>query len=352
MGVRNGIVLNVNFIEGTIKTKTAIDIGSGSTLEIDGYFGLNPLAVAAKLPLGLLGGFVNYNRTSAPTLSKLDLIGQIGQTGVVGIYKGAIFQGTPGGFQILGGFTAFSSEVTANAREFNTKQAYTVSEGINSIDFEGHDFRYADVNGNVRDANVNYRFGLGGVDNSPATNPNGFTFGAGNFAVAAGIWTSADLGLLLPQTPNAFATWTGTIQTLKTGPRASNTRAVGTNVVESDFTIQVNFELRKISTVSAVDTLGAVTLGTIDLTGGDKIQFTGADFDGNGIIGCPSTCRIDYTIGSTTYGLVLTGLIGQKGALGIFRGSLSNSSDIVTKEDAPAIVGGFQVTPDARGDNS
>ncbi len=347
-GLKN-IVLNVEFAPGTIKTKTAIDIGNGSTLEVDGYFGLNRRALAADLPLGLLGGVVNYRRTSAPTLTALPLIGQIGAKGVV-----AVFSGVVNTVQIVGGFQARSSGATANGREFSIKQrAGTNSYRPNgSIDYSVDDFGNGITNGFiVADKNgitptfvengfttvvTSQLFGLGG-DNDPATNRNGFSFGQGTYAsvkrIGAGIWADADLGLLLPTTAGRFATWTGTLQTLKIAQGS-----VG-SARQSDFTIQVDFENSTISTLGSDGQKGAINTTDCISAVCDTIRFDGTRFDANGII--KANNAVQYKIGGagTGYNFDLIGLIGQNGALGVFHGNLASGT---------AIVGGFEVSPTPR----
>ena len=345
------IMLSVNFAEGTIKTTAAVPVSSGGdTLTIDGYFGLNPLALAAKLPQGFLGGLVTYTRSSAP--HQLTLIGQIGGRGVVGIFGGLVNT-----TQLVGGFSAISSGATANGREFNIKQravtsSYTPSGSIDySVDDDNNPitngFVVADKNGSIPTFAVNgetvvatpHLFGLGG-DNDPATNPNGFTLGQGFFVVnriGAGIWAGTDLGLLLP-TAGASAIWTGTVQTLKvSGNRVGNT--VG-GVVGSDFKIQVDFANSTISTLDADDAKGAVETTDCISQACDTIRFDGVSFDANGIIKELSN-RVEYKIGGvgTAYGLRLIGIIGQRGAIGVFNGNLASSN---------GIVGGFEVTPSGR----
>ena len=350
-GTTTQIMLSVNFAEGTIKTTAAVPVSSGGdTLTIDGYFGLNPLALAAKLPQGFLGGLVTYTRSSAP--HQLTLIGQIGGRGVVGIFGGLVNT-----TQLVGGFSAISSATTANGREFNIKQravtsSYTPSGSIDySVDDDNNPitngFVVADKNGSIPTFAVSdetvvatpHLFGLGG-DNDPATNPNGFTLGQGFFVVnriGAGIWAGTDLGLLLP-TAGASAIWTGTVQTLKvSGNRVGNT--VG-GVVGSDFKIQVDFANSTISTLDADDAKGAVETTDCISQACDTIRFDGVSFDANGIIKELSN-RVEYKIGGvgTAYGLRLIGIIGQRGAIGVFNGNLASSN---------GIVGGFQVTPSGR----
>ena len=183
------------------------------------------------------------------------------------------------------------------------------------------------------------------MDNTPsATNPNGFTlaWSSTGFAAAAGIWANTDLGQLLPTTePSAI--WTGTIHTLRFSEFPNRTSAGES--IQSAFTIQVDFANTRISTVASIDDMtDEVTLGAITLTGGHTIEFTNADFDTNGIIGCPDACHVDYTINGITYGLSLTGLVGPKGAIGLFRGALSNSSNVRGKDDKLRVLSaGFRL---------
>ncbi|MGU9962827.1 MAG: hypothetical protein ACNYPD_01840 [Candidatus Halichondribacter symbioticus] len=355
------ISLTVDFIAGTIKTAAdgVTGIHGSNAMTIEGYFGLNPRALAANLPLGLLIGDAIYSESYLVTADRTDttlsLIGQIGEDGVV-----AVFSGTVGGDAVAGGFTARSVGVTADYREYNKISG--VIANIDSIQLVFNNFAKANAAGNITGATTNHQFGLGGEDNSPTTNPNGFTLGVGTITgqsenrIVTGIWGNVDLGLLVPRT-GASATWAGTVQTLKIGPRFD--RTVGVTPVKSPFTIQVDFVNSQISTVSDIDAVtGAVTLGTIILTDGDTLLFSGTRFNAaSGVIspgGCPASCPIVYTTGGTSYGLSLIGLIGQKGALGIFRGYLVNTNtgdlfrDTEAREHAAGIVGGFEVTPTAR----
>ena len=351
-GTTTQIMLSVNFAEGTIKTTAAVPVsGGGDTLTIDGYFGLNPLALAAKLPQGFLGGLVTYTRSSVP--HQLTLIGQIGGRGVVGIFGGLVNT-----TQLVGGFSAISSATTANYREYNTKQLTPRASYVagDSIAFSIDDFGNSITNGflNVNaDGRIpifrvagtalvvtNHLFGLGG-DNDPATNPNGFTLGQGPYTrinrIGAGIWAGTDLGLLLLDT-EPMAIWTGTVQTLKvSGNQVGNT--VG-GVVGSDFKIQVDFANSTISTLDADDAKGAVETTDCISQACDTIRFDGVSFDANGIIKELSN-RVEYKIGGvgTAYGLRLIGIIGQRGAIGVFNGNLASSN---------GIVGGFEVTPSGR----
>ena len=352
------ITLNVNFSAGTLVIKqptTSDDFVTDSfsnKIRIDGYFGLNPRAIAANLPLGLLGGFVNYEVSG--TVHPLALIGQIGEKGVVGIFtRAAEIAGGP----ILGGFTARSVGASADYREYNKISG--VIANIDSIQLVFNNFAKANAAGNITGATRNHQFGLGGEDNSPITNPNGFTLGVGVITgqsenrIVTGIWGNADLGLLVPRT-GASATWTGTVQTLKIGPRFN--RVVGLTPDKSPFTIQVDFVNSQISTLGSDGQKGAVVL-----TNGDTLRFADTAFSPtSGVIspgGCPASCPIRYTIGGTEYGLSLIGLIGRKGVLGIFRGFLVNVNtgdlfrDTEAREHASGIVGGFEVTPTARAIN-
>ena len=350
------IVLSLDFAEGTIKTKTAVALDGGSTLEVDGYFGLNPRALVARLPLGLLGGVVNYKRTTAPILTPLTLIGQIGERGVVGIFKGVVSAS-----QLVGGFSALSSGTTANGREYERFLGGSIYPTLDTAFgddrlFDSIQFVKVGADGKVsgRDVSANHLFGLGG-DNDPTTNPNGFTFGVGKATnidgasadirrLTTGIWASADLGQVLLKT-EPTAIWTGTVQTLRVNNNAA--RNVVGGVVESPFKIQVDFANSRIATLDADDAQGAVILTDCIAQTCDTINFANIQYNADGVIQNFSN-PVNYTTNGTTYGLQFAGLIGQRGALGVFRGYFSRASIRFQRQQAPGIVGGFQVSPSGR----
>ncbi|MCA8836169.1 MAG: hypothetical protein K8953_13895, partial [Proteobacteria bacterium] len=150
--------------------------------------------------------------------------------------------------------------------------------------------------------------------------------------IGAGIWAGTNLGLLVP-TVGANATWTGTLQTLKV------TGSVVGSVRESDFTIQVDFVNKWISTLDSDGKRG----GAITLVDGDTLEFDGTPFDAKGVIKANNAVKYKIAGAGDGYNLDLIGLIGQKGALGVFKGNLASASS--------GIVGGFEVTPTPRAIN-
>ncbi|MCH9663418.1 MAG: hypothetical protein K0U66_07150, partial [Gammaproteobacteria bacterium] len=171
-------------------------------------------------------------------------------------------------------------------------------------------------------------FRLGGADDTDATNENGIHFRVYSPIKTVGLLGDTDLGSVLPNT-TASATWYGRlfVKTDATAFNPDNEKQIGLNV---------NFGEGTIDTPAPVKfTIGAQT-HSVSIRGRFGLNDFARDSDVPSASGLLSGF-VEYTHhgADTATQFPLIGLIGEEGALGVFKGNVAGVG----------LVGGFEVSP-------
>ena len=313
------------------------------------YEAVNRAATPTRLPAGVLGGKVYYKEGAAAEVSH-DLQGLIGAEGAVGVFRTLASRFTFGGFIAaptspdpciaLGNCPAvefadweasfgtnagnedetlqesgFENESSGNDNYIKvtiTGQIVSGTDGEQSLPLNV--LRLNDtVNQEGYESGVSYAF------NMPEFNDQGY----------AGLLPTTNLGA--PLTDNTKNTiWTG-----KLGGRYSGGEGA---IPPGDFSLQVTygvsrfFEAGSVGTITTLDGDGDPGFTSV---GSNAIKVNG-DFNAAGVM-WGSFALGDEANNNASF----SGLIGEKGAVGVFKGSSTTAS-------RTGYVGGFAVAPPAQ----
>ena len=306
----------LNFTDGTLTTPD-LAIGTNDTIRIAGTFRVSS-TINSLLGVGVLGGSAFFTDTSATTTTELPLIGLIGADGAIGVFHAAALG--VGGFEAgppvpapciasgncLANYDAWVAATTitplaSGAAEPPTESRFLTSTG-DRLDTE-------DIPGNSTSVNLSTATNGGTALGGDTT--DGFAYSAVNELFLVGITETTDLGAPVDAT-TVLGTWKGSFVSVVFN---SSVPAPTT----TDFTLAVTFG------DTALGNAGSVASGTIGTTG---YTFEG-EFDASGVIS-GTTAHAGNGAG------VLQGLIGVKGAVGVF------ISDVGATK---AYAGGFVAKP-------
>ena len=299
----------LNFTDGTLTTPD-LAIGTNDTIRIAGTFRVSS-TINSLLGVGVLGGSAFFTDTSATTTTELPLIGLIGADGAIGVFHAATLG--------VGGFEAgppvpapciASGNCLANYDAWVA--ATTITPLASGAAAPPPESRFLTSTGDNLD--LEQLTGLPTVTNLSTVGgdtTDGFLYLAINEIFLVGITETTDLGAPVDAT-TVLGTWNGKFVSVvfNSGVPESTT---------TDFILAVTFG----DTPSG--NAGSVASGTIGTTG---YAFTG-EFDASGVIS-GTTAHAGNGAG------VLQGLIGVKGAVGVF------ISDVGATK---AYAGGFVAKP-------
>ena len=306
----------LNFADGTLTTPD-LAIGTNDTIRIAGTFRVSS-TINSLLGVGVLGGSAFFTDTSATTTTELPLIGLIGADGAIGVFHAAALG--VGGFEAgppvpapciasgncLANYDAWVAATTITPLASGEAEPPAESRFLTST---GDKLDTEDIPGNSTSVNLSTATNGGTALGGDTT--DGFAYRAVNGLFLVGITETTDLGAPVDAT-TVLGTWKGSFVVGEfSGPAATFT--------PHDFTLAVTFG------DTALGNAGSVASGTIGATG---YTFEG-EFDASGVIS-----------GTTTHAGngagVLQGLIGVKGAVGVF------ISDVGATK---AYAGGFVAKP-------
>ena len=319
---KDDLTLTVDFAAGTI-VATAATVGTGGfgisgSVAINGQFGSEH-----GLPDGILGGNVVHN-SGTP----LPLIGLIGEEGVIGVFHSNRF---------VGGFQATPTPASVTFADWEASfetGGVNASETLQNKGFTGgfgaRNYVKLDASGNVLENSTILNTTIlrlnGATSQGDDGYESGFAYASSNrsFAVYAGLLSTTNVGPKIENT-DLNGTWNGSL-----GGVANNG---GLRLSSDDFKLRVNFG----------DGLHAGTITTFGFNPsafGDT-AISGKRFTVNGNFNTDGVMWGDVGLATVSgFGVlppvngVFSGLIGQNGAVGVFKGV-----------DGGGYAGGFVVKP-------
>ncbi len=320
---KDDLILTVDFAAGTI-VATAVSIGgsfqTSGTVAINGQFGSKH-----GLSDGILGG--NVVRNSG---TPLPLIGLIGEEGVIGVFHSNSFVG---GFQAMPAppapasvnFTAWEDSFTGGVNALQTLR----DSGVNASGFANNSSHYIKLGGSNNIAVT----GLSGftfpnnlflTDRSRANNTSGVIFAVNSATKQSfvGLLPTTDVGTAITSQTRPTATWTGSLKISANGG--------ATNISFNSFSLRVNFANRKITTFSSSgnpDSFGVASVGN-----NSRFSVEG-NFNADGVMSGEVGLVVGFGVPAVNG--VFSGLIGENGAVGALKGTVSTGG----------YAGGFVVNP-------
>ncbi|MGU9963369.1 MAG: hypothetical protein ACNYPD_04595 [Candidatus Halichondribacter symbioticus] len=311
---RDDLTLTVDFAAGTI-VATSVTIGTGGfgttgTVAINGRFGS-----LHNLPDGILGGDVVHNSGTS-----LPLIGLIGEEGVIGVFHSSSF---------VGGFQATPTPASVNFADW---EASFETGGVNSSQtlqnkgfvggFGARNYVKLDANGNVLENSTIINTTIlrlnGATSQGDDGYDSGFAYAKGAFTVYAGLLSTTNVGPAIENT-DLNGTWNGSL-----GGLANNGNLT---LSSTSFNLRVNFD--------AGTKQGTITTFGFNPNVFEPTTISGRRFSVNGNFNADGVMWGDVGLGGSSgtppVNGVFSGLIGQNGAVGVFKGS-----------DGGGYAGGFQ----------